>query len=100
MEIKEPTGFPVIDDSMFPTLQRGSMVTLEMLTIDQIKNGDIIAFTQKSKKDVFFRKCLFTDEDKNNLILFPLNNTFKTIIYELKNISILGIVKKIMTDID
>jgi hypothetical protein len=57
MEIKEPTGLLVTDDSMFPTLQKGSTVTLELVTIDQIKNGDLIAYNKKGKKDVIYRKC-------------------------------------------
>ena len=81
---------------MFPILQKGSTVTLETVTADRIKNGDIIAYNQKGKRDVIFRKCFFVDETKTKMNLIAINSLYDSETIGLDSLNILGKVKKVI----
>lgn len=85
---------------MFPTIPKGSIVNLEIITIDQLKNGDIIGIVIKSKKEIIFRKCFFADEKKKKVNLFPMNPTYETFMYEMKDIKLIGKAKRIITNLE
>ena len=100
LQIKEPPAFKVTDDSMFPILQKGSTVTLEIVTLDKLKNGDIIGVILKGKKDIIFRKCFFVDDKKKKVNLFPMNASFETATFDMKNIKLIGKAKRIITNLE
>ena len=99
MEVKEQAGFKVPDDSMFPTLPKGSTVTLEIVDIGQLKDGDIIGVNVDGKKDIIFRNCFF-DKARKSVSLFPMNHSYPTETLNIKDIKIIGKVKRIITNLE
>lgn len=95
MELKEPVGIPVTDDSMFPILQKGSEVILEVK--ENYDNGDIL-YLSKSKEYIF-RKCFFTNNEKSKLNLITINSNISDIV-DIKDIKIMGRVKRVITVIN
>jgi SOS-response transcriptional repressor LexA len=85
---------------MFPTLQKGSTVNLEILSPNQLKNGDIIGVILKGKKEIIFRNCFFIDGKKKKVNLFPMNHSYETATYEMKDIKLIGKAKRIITNLE
>jgi SOS-response transcriptional repressor LexA len=85
---------------MFPAISKGNTVTLEIITLDKLKNGDIIGVILKGKKEIIFRKCFFVDEKKKKVNLFPMNSAFETFMYKMKDIKLIGKAKRIITNLE
>lgn len=97
MELKEPAGIPVTDDSMFPILQKGSEVTLEAK--DNYENGDILCFIKGKSKEMIFRKCFYANEKKTKLNFISINSNLSETL-DIKDVKILGRVKRIIKNIN
>jgi len=97
--LKDATGFTVPDDSMFPTLPEGSKVIIKPTPPPQLENGDIVYYTKKNAKDYQFRKIFFLNNNKTKLELFPLNSKAKSEAVWLKELTILGKAKQVITDL-
>lgn len=94
LNIKEPIGIPVKDDSMFPTISKGSQVTLEIK--DKYEDGKIICFIKKAEpENIFIRKCFFKD---NTVIAFPINAGYISETLEISELTLLGEVVKEIKD--
>jgi SOS-response transcriptional repressor LexA len=81
-------------------MQKGSMVTLEIVAHDQLKNGDIIGVVLQGKKEIIFRKCFFADDKKKKVNLFPMNPSYETGTFNIKDIKIIGKAKRIITNLE
>ncbi|MEG1779054.1 MAG: S24 family peptidase [Oscillospiraceae bacterium] len=97
MEITKPIGYKVEDNSMFPILQQGSIVNLEIK--EEYSNGDILCFAKKKGKGVFFRKGFFANEKRTKLNLIAVNDNISVTV-DIKDIEIIGRVKTIITEIE
>ncbi len=99
-ELKEAQGFPVIDNSMFPIIQSGSKVILELKNSKELCDGDIIAFTiKKAENNIIYRKVVFIDDAHTKLVTFPMNTEYDTVTYSIDDIIILGKVKQVIADL-
>jgi SOS-response transcriptional repressor LexA len=97
-ELKEPPAFDVTDHSMFPVMPKGSKATIEFLDIKDYKNGDIIYFTKDKK--AMFRKCYFNDEDRTMMNLIALNQNYEMLTVNIKDITIMGKVKRLIVSFE
>ncbi len=95
-QLKQAIGFDVKDNSMFPTLSKGSKVTLE--TQERYSDGDILAFID-SDENMQYRKAAFLNEDHTSVAMFPLNSEYESKVYNTDEITIIGKVIQVITDI-
>lgn len=98
-ELKQAVGFDVKDDSMFPTIPKGSKVTLEIKGLSQYVNGDILAFVKKGEQDIQYRKVVFLDEKRDTFAMFPINSEYKTETFTAKDITILGKATQVVSEL-
>lgn len=98
-KLTEPMGLQVSDDTMKPILKKGDKVNLEAKEIEKYKNSDILCFVEDSKpKEIQYRKCLFND-DRTEVTMFTLVSD-KVKHYKIKDIKILGAVKRVIRSIE
>ena len=97
--LSEPLGIQISDDTMQPTLHKGDRVNIEILPIDELKNNDIVIFFENSnKKKSICRMVYFLNDEKTLVNMIPLSNTgnAKAIVYDIKKITIVGKVTRII----
>jgi len=97
-ELKQPEGFKVNDNAMEPLIPNGCMIFLEILELINYKNGDIILVKVKNSKAPIVRKCIFNN-DKSTITLFAYNNQVEPQTLIVGQVSIIGKVKRIITDL-
>lgn len=95
MILNNPSSLKVKDNSMYPTIPLNAEITIKMQ--DKYNDGDILAIKINNKEDFIVRYVLF----KNDTILLTSLNPkeFETLEYKRKEITILGKVIKVITDI-
>lgn len=95
MILNNPSSLKVKDNSMYPTIPLNAEITLKMQ--DKYNDGDILAIKINNKEDFIVRYALF----KNDTILLTSLNPkqFETLEYKRKELTILGKVIKVITDI-
>lgn len=98
-ELKRAVGFEVKDDSMFPTIPKGSKVTLEMKTLPEYTDGDILAFIKKGEQDIQYRKVVFLDEEHNAFAMIPINSEYSTKTYTAKDVTVLGKATQVISEL-
>jgi len=98
IQFKTSIGLPVQDDSMHPTLSKGSKTILEVMKISEYKDGDILCFSKKGHKEFIYRKCVFIDGLHKKIAMLPMNTQFPSAVYSFKEIVILGKVKQSIID--
>jgi len=91
--LQEPIAISVKDNAMFPIIQEGAEITLKY---EDFKSGDILAVKIKGQEDFIVRYAIMNE---NEIVLKPLNNKFETLTYKLDDITILGKVAKVITEI-
>lgn len=96
---KQAVGFDVTDDSMYPTMPKASKATLEYCELDKYKDGDILAFIEKNTTALMYRKAAFLNEQHTQIAMFPMNSDFQTKTYNIEDITILGKVTQVITQI-
>lgn len=96
---KQAVGFDVTDDSMYPTMPKGSKATLEYCDLDKYKDGDILAYIEKNTTALMYRKAAFLNEQHTQVAMFPMNSDFQTKTYNVEDITILGKVTQVITKI-
>ncbi|MCK9330104.1 MAG: S24 family peptidase [Candidatus Cloacimonetes bacterium] len=99
IELKEPEGFIIEDDSMFPIIRSGSKVNPLALPLNDYKDGDILLVVVKGSKKPICRKCMFPDSSREKITLMAYNQKIQTETYRIDEVKILGKVKRIITDI-
>ena len=99
LELKEPEGFIIDDNSMYPIIIAGSKVNPQFLPINEYRNGDILLIVIKGSKKPVCRKCLF-DETRTKITLMAYDQKIETESYNVKDIAILGKVKRIITELE
>lgn len=99
-QLKNAFGIEISDDSMFPTMPKGSKAVIEIKEPKDYRDGDILAFAEKAKKEVIlFRKIVFLNEDKTQIAMIAINTDFETKTYNTNDIIVLGKVNQIIIDI-
>lgn len=98
-ELKEAQGFPVLDNSMFPIIQSGNKVIIELKNTKDLCDGDIIAFSTNKENNIIYRKVVFIDNEHTKLVTFPINKEYDTVTYSSDDIMILGKVKQVIADL-
>ena len=95
MILNNPSSLKVKDNSMYPTIPLNAEITIKMQ--DKYNDGDILAIKINNKEHFIARYVLF----KNDTILLTSLNPkeFETLEYKRKEITILGKVIKVITDI-
>ncbi len=95
INLKDPTGVKVKDNSMFPTIPENSTVTIEMK--EKYNDGDIICFFRKSEPEkVLIRKGFFKDK---SIMLFPINSGYESLTLKSSDVTILGRVSKVIAEL-
>lgn len=93
--LNNPCALKVKDNSMYPTIPENAEITLKIQ--EQYSDGDIIAIKVKNHEDFIVRYALFKD---TSIVLTSLNpRDFEKLEYKTKDITILGKVIKVTTDI-
>lgn len=91
----QPFNIKIKDNGMFPIVPENAGIILEMQK--ENKNGDIVAIKIKDKEEIIARTVVF--ESNNKVLLIPLNKKFDNEIYNKNDITILGKIKRIITEI-
>lgn len=99
IELKEPEGFIVDDDSMFPIIRSGSKVNPLALPLNDYKDGDILLVVVKGSKKPICRKCMFPDSSREKITLMAYDQKIQTETYIINEVKILGKVKRIITEL-
>ncbi len=92
MSLKEPVAINIEDDSMFPILQKGDKVGLEVLRT--YNTNDILLIVYKKHKYI-----RYLHKENATVKLVPVNTKFKEIICDRKEIKILGRINNIIRKI-
>lgn len=93
LSLKEPISIQIKDNSMFPIIQEGASITLEIK--QKYNDGDILALKIKKDDNIIVRYILF----KNDKIITNSIKNNKPITYNLDDVVILGKVNKVITKI-
>lgn len=100
MELKQPKGLEVTDDSMFPIIPKGSKVVSEIKGMNEYKDGDILVVIVKENKKLIIRKCIFNNKKRTKITLYGLVQEFQPVTFGLDEVSILGKVKTIIKEVE
>lgn len=98
-QLKQAVGLEINDDSMSPILSKGNKAVFEIKELKDFSDGDIIAFTEKDKDILIFRKIAFLNSEHTNFVMFPVNADYETKIYAADDVTIIGRVCQIISDI-
>ena len=93
-DLTKPISFKIEDNSMFPFIKENDEITIEIK--DRYINGDIIVATVKGQKGIIIRQASFLG---TQIELAPFNKKYKHTTYNKEELTILGKVKKIITEI-
>lgn len=93
-KIEEPLALPVQDNAMCPKILEGSKIVLKIQ--NNYEDGDILAIKLKNEEEIIVRFAFINEE---SIKLMPLNKQYNTITYNLNDVSILGKVTKVITNI-
>lgn len=92
MLLKEPFGFDVEDNSMFPIIQKGDKVGIEL--INHYISTDILLVQYKKHKYIRYIQKI-----NNTIKLVPICKTYKEIICNKEDVLILGRINNIIRKI-
>ncbi len=98
-DLREPEGFIIKDNSMYPIISKGSMVNQLVLPLEEYQNGDILLVVISGSKKAICRKCFFLDEPRTKVALMAYDQEIDTENYNIKDIAILGKAKRIITEL-
>lgn len=99
-QLKNAVGIEINDDSMFPIIPKGSKAVFEIKEIKDFADGDIIAFIEKDNENILiFRKIIFLNKEHSIFAMFPVNSEYETKTYSIDDVTILGRVCQIITDL-
>lgn len=98
-QLKSAIGLEIKDNSMYPIIQKGSKVIFELKEIQDYSDGDILAYTEGESENAIMRKVAFLNNEHTRLAMFPLNNEYETKTYNIDEITIIGKVIQIITDL-
>ncbi len=92
-----PIGLPISDNGMLPLIKINDLVTIEALDYKDYKMGDIVyCYLNNNKKKAIARKLIKSGDE---ITLMPINNEYENITVSLKDVIILGKIKKVITTI-
>lgn len=95
MILNNPSNLKVKDNSMYPTIPENAEITLKIQ--DKYKDGDILAVKVNNKEGFIVRYVIFKND---SIVLTSLNpKDFETLEYKNNQITILGKIIKVTTDI-
>lgn len=93
-DLSKPISFKVEDNSMCPLIKENDKITIE--TKDRYINGDIIAISIKGQRGIIVRQAVFLGRQ---IELITLNKKYENKTYNQEDLTILGKVKTIITEI-
>lgn len=92
-----PIGLPITDNGMLPLIKANDLVTIETLSLDEYKTGDIVyCFKNGEKKKAVARKIIIHN---NQITLLPINNEYAPETLSLNDIVIMGKIIKVISKI-
>lgn len=94
LNFSTPFTLKMTDNSMSPLIKENDEVILEIK--NNYENCDILAFTQKDNNSIIISQIVFLGKE---IQAIPLNKKYKPEFYDKNTISILGKVKKVITEI-
>lgn len=89
-----PITFKVEDDSMSPLIKKDDEITIEMK--DRYINSDTVVVSIKGQEGILIRQAVFLGRE---IELTPLNKKYEVKTYNQNELTILGKVKKVITEI-
>lgn len=93
-DLSKPISFNVEDNSMYPFIKENDKVTAE--TKNRYINGDIIAVNIKGQKGIIVRQAVFLGRQ---IELTTLNKKYENKTYNEEDLTIIGRIKTIITEI-
>lgn len=90
----KPTGFKIKDNAMYPIIKENDEVIIEIK--NKYEDSDILIVKFNNEENVTARQATILG---NDIKLVPLNNKYKSKLVHIKDINILGKVKKIIREI-
>lgn len=94
LSLPKTIGIKVEDNSMYPLIKHNDEIMIQVL--DRYINGDILVVKINNENKMVIRQAVFLGNDTE---LIPLNKEYKIKTYKKDDITILGKVKKIITEI-
>lgn len=95
MILNNPSSLKVKDNSMYPIIPKDAEISLKIQ--NKYDNGDILAIKVNNKEDFIVRYVLFKND---SIVLTSLNNKdFEKLEYRKNEVTILGKIIKVTTDI-
>lgn len=86
--------YEVKDNAMSPIIKQGDKVKVK--PFKEYNSGDIVAFRNKSDKEARYRKLLYKDK---KILLIPFNPEFDIEEYKQGEVTIIGKVTQVCTDL-
>lgn len=98
-EIIENLQVPTIsveDNSMYPLINKGDKINIELLAISDYKETDILCLKKSGQEEILVRRHIFANSSRSKITLIPLNPDYPIETVLVKDISILGRIKDII----
>lgn len=98
-EMNQNIGLPVCDDGMKPQICKGDIIQFEFKSIDDYKTGDVICYSKPiDKKKIYVRKIVI-GSTKKEITLLPINSDFTPENVKPDEITLLGKVVRVTSEI-
>jgi len=94
LNLTKTMGIKVEDNSMYPLIKQNDEVIIQLE--ERYINGDILLIKINNDNKIVIRQVVFLG---NEVELIPLNKEYKIKTYKREDITILGKVKKVITEI-
>lgn len=93
-----PVGFDISDNGMYPVIEKGDMVNIELKELKDYKTGDIVLLKKNDKKaNLIARKLVIGN--KKEITLIPINNEYSAETVNLDDITIMGAITQLIRKI-
>jgi len=93
-KIEEPLALTITDNGLAPKITEGSKIILKLKST--YDTGDILAIKPNKEENIITRIAVL---DNETITLIPLNKSYSKLTYNLQDITILGKVVKVITEI-
>lgn len=94
LQLQQPVGFNINDNALNPLIKQGDKVTLEIR--NKYNNSEIVAYKLKNNKEIKIRLLSIANDTYIFSALPPNNTSYKTEMYNRKDVIILGKVDNVI----